>query len=249
MAFEPTPPRKPRPQSIAVPWGPRDTIISIVIALGITLVSSVALGVVFALTSDSTDVQELDLPGWAVIVPTLILQVTLVVTAYALGPARYKVGPRFLGIGRIPLGTVLRWGFVALLLNLAFNAVYSILLQTFAPEALPDPIPPELQNASALWLVVVVALGAPITEEIYFRGFVFQGLAGSIGVVGAACASALLFGVVHALSGVAVIPVALFAGLVFAFVFYRTGSIWPSMLAHVGQNALALYSVFNPPQG
>ncbi|MBM3940506.1 MAG: CPBP family intramembrane metalloprotease [SAR202 cluster bacterium] len=246
MSSEPPPPR--RLPSIAVPWDPRDAVTSMLLLLGVNLVAQVIAGAIIGVVAPDRAAELLRQPE-ILIATTLFLQVTLVAAAFLLGPARYRVGWSFLGFTRTSMGRVLAWAAVAFALNIAFNIVYGLLLKEFAPSAVPEPLPPELQNANTIVLIVAVALGAPIAEEVYFRGFLFQGLAGSLGVAGAASASALLFGVVHALSGIAVIPVALFAGVVFALVFRRTGSIWPSLLAHLAQNSIALYSVLSMPEG
>ena len=50
----------------------------------------------------------------------------------------------------------------------------------------------------------------------------------------------LIFGVVHAGTGVAAIPFLAALGVVFAYLYERTGSLWPSIIAHTLNNLLAI---------
>jgi membrane protease YdiL (CAAX protease family) len=78
---------------------------------------------------------------------------------------------------------------------------------------------------------------APICEEVFFRGYLFAGLLRGMEVWPAALISALLFVAAHGDLGSAVPLLAL--GLLLAALRWRTGSIWPSIALHVGNNALA----------
>lgn len=87
------------------------------------------------------------------------------------------------------------------------------------------------------WSAVLdVAVVTPLEEELVFRGVVFAGLRARWGGGVAAAASALVFGLVH-LPAV-VLPTVL--GVVLAVLFARTGSLWPGVLVHALNNAVAL---------
>jgi membrane protease YdiL (CAAX protease family) len=85
---------------------------------------------------------------------------------------------------------------------------------------------------------------APFTEEIFFRGLIFGGLAHRFPVVVAAIVSALLFGLLHGLGVIAPIFV---LGLGLAYVYRRTGSVWASMTTHSLVNAVSLTLLFVLP--
>jgi membrane protease YdiL (CAAX protease family) len=88
---------------------------------------------------------------------------------------------------------------------------------------------------------LAVAVVGPLAEEAFFRGFVFTGLARRWGPWLGAVASALPFAVLH--GEVSLMVPAFASGLLFAWVFRRSGSLWPAVLAHAAQNALAIGSV------
>jgi membrane protease YdiL (CAAX protease family) len=84
-----------------------------------------------------------------------------------------------------------------------------------------------------LWLAVVVA--APAFEEIFYRGFLYYGLAGSrLGVTGATVISALAFASIHIQYELFEITVVFAMGILLAIARQRTGSI----LVPIGMHAL-----------
>lgn len=95
----------------------------------------------------------------------------------------------------------------------------------------PDRAPALVFNS-----LVIVTL-TPLSEELLFRGLGVRVL----GVLGAAVAvggSAVLFGLVHGIPE-ALPPLVVF-GLGLAWVRHRYGSVWPSVIAHAGYNALGI---------
>ncbi len=111
--------------------------------------------------------------------------------------------------------------------------------QSLAPDWLKDMFdgsqifmnqrPPELGA-----LLLGVALAAPFCEEFFFRGVVQRGLGHSFRSL---LITSALFSAFH------VDPVGFLSrvelGLLFGFLFLRTGSIWPGIAAHFANNALA----------
>jgi membrane protease YdiL (CAAX protease family) len=90
-----------------------------------------------------------------------------------------------------------------------------------------------------LWLTYgVVAIAAPFCEEVFFRGFAYAGLRRSFGLPIGVLSSAALFAAFH-LDLTTLVPISAF-GIVLAWVYIQSGSIWPPMLAHALNNAVAL---------
>lgn len=89
----------------------------------------------------------------------------------------------------------------------------------------------------SFWVMALsTAVVAPVYEELLFRGYVFRGLSRSAGPGVAVGVSSLLFAGFHGdpLHAIAVLPMGLFLG----WLRWRTGSIWPSMIAHGLNNAI-----------
>ena len=88
------------------------------------------------------------------------------------------------------------------------------------------------------FLIVAVA---PLTEEVFFRGLMFAGLRGRAPFAVAALVSGAIWGVFHftgADSWGVVLQLTVF-GVVLAWLYERTGSIWPPVAVHAFNNALA----------
>jgi membrane protease YdiL (CAAX protease family) len=86
-------------------------------------------------------------------------------------------------------------------------------------------------------IVLAGAVAAPLAEEIFFRGFVFQSYARRYGTLAAAVLSAFLFAALHA--NLPASPALLLLGFALAWVFARTGSLVPGIIAHGLNNGLA----------
>ena len=92
---------------------------------------------------------------------------------------------------------------------------------------------------AVLAVVMIVGL-APVAEELFFRGFLFAGLRTRWSLWPAAITSGLIFGLVHAPTGITtVVPLAVL-GFALCWLYDRTGSLWPCVIAHMINNGLAL---------
>jgi CAAX protease family protein len=92
---------------------------------------------------------------------------------------------------------------------------------------------------AVLAVVMIVGL-APLAEECFFRGFLFAGLRTRWSLWPAALTSGLIFGLVHAPTGITtVVPLAAL-GVALCWIYDRTGSLWPCVIAHMINNGLAL---------
>jgi hypothetical protein len=88
--------------------------------------------------------------------------------------------------------------------------------------------------------ILMVAIAAPVAEEISFRGFLFGGLRTRMPAIVAALASGALFGALHAPSGVSAVPQLMAFGMILALLYDKTGSIVPGMMLHVLNNLLGV---------
>lgn len=102
-----------------------------------------------------------------------------------------------------------------------------------------DATPVEL-----FFIVAGVGVTAPLCEEYFFRGVFQQGLASRRPPASAVVLTALIFSAFH------LDPVGFLArfelGLLFGFLFLRSGSLWPGVMAHAANNLVstALYFGF-----
>lgn len=92
-------------------------------------------------------------------------------------------------------------------------------------------------TVAMVMLFLIVVVGAPLFEELCYRGLVYAGLSGhgrTVAVVG----SAVLFAAMH-LQPLQFVGLVLF-GLLAGWLRDASGSIWPSVGAHAAFNAVTL---------
>lgn len=173
------------------------------------------------------------------------LAILIVVWRLGLRPHRLSLS----SLGLVPPTTSVRLTalltVLALAASLLFTWGYSNVVDLlglharWGPPDIPDGI--VFPGLAALATYEALAVWTPVTEEIFFRGFVFAGLAPRLGIPRAVAVSALVFSAFHIALGV-LLPIFI-TGVLLAWLYHRTGSLWPGIAAHAGQNFLAVSAV------
>lgn len=86
---------------------------------------------------------------------------------------------------------------------------------------------------------VSAAVISPIYEEIVYRGFFYRFFSSRYGILSGMVISSIIFTVVH-IPTYNTLPVNFVSGLVFSWVYQKTGSVIPSMLIHGIFNGIAV---------
>ncbi len=111
-----------------------------------------------------------------------------------------------------------------------------------------DPVPPMFWfrdvDGNTLLLVLgalTVCVGAPLVEELFFRGFFYRSLRSRMGVLPAALIVGAVFGAIHWENPrtAVVLPVLGVLGAVFCLVYERTGTLFSTIGLHAINNAVA----------
>ena len=104
------------------------------------------------------------------------------------------------------------------------------------PAALEEQL--KLLTNGPLWSSLIsVSIFAPLFEEWLCRGLILRGLMSRMHPAGAICISAAFFAILH-MNPWQAIP-AFILGLLFGYVYYRTGSLKLTMLMHCVNNTMA----------
>lgn len=101
-------------------------------------------------------------------------------------------------------------------------------------------------HGAAGWvsIILLACVGAPVVEELFFRGLVQGALVRRWGTAVGVVATAAIFACAHLLDEGILAPLALFpAGLVFGELRRRTGKLAAGMVAHAAFNVGALVAV------
>lgn len=105
------------------------------------------------------------------------------------------------------------------------------------------------KSLPSFWLKTLFFLGgavaAPIGEEVFFRGFVYNAFKRRLSVRAAIVLSGLAFALIHAspLGLIVIFPM----GMLLAYVYERTGSLWVTITMHALNNGLAFMLLWLPP--
>ncbi|MEY2420511.1 MAG: protease family protein [Acidimicrobiaceae bacterium] len=219
-----------------------DAALGFALAYVLTLVFS---PLVFRLTGQSLDTPSDQLP-----LSTLALQQVPFyggMLAVPLMAARYK--------GRGPVvdfGLRMRWTDAPLGLVVGFVTQYAALLlylpvlwwTSVSSDDISKPareLTDKAHGAGVVLLIIVVAIAAPIVEEIFFRGLVLRSLERRMTRGWAMVVSSALFAAAH--FEPLQFPALFVFGLVAAVLATRTGRLGPGIWAHVAFNAVAVISL------
>ena len=132
-------------------------------------------------------------------------------------------------------------GYVAVIPPLLLTFfLLAAMMQFFSYEPLPQNVVQiYLKKNPGAFLVlftVFVAILGPVLEEIFFRGFAYPALKKKIGALKAMTVTAAVFAAFH-MNLTVFVPV-FFLGFFLTYLYESTGSLVPSITAHVLHNTL-----------
>jgi CAAX protease family protein len=229
-------------EAIPVGWAPAPTGYDVLIGIGAAVLLLAASIVLSQLVPGLGLVFTADQP-WSLLVQlalaNLILLSAPVAVAWRRGWRVFRLLP--LCRGRIALcacGGAAAGVLLAIVLQ-AIDTVTGLKLHGANAQLLDVPAMPPW----GLVLFALIAAGTtPMIEELVFRGLLFGWLRRRLGLWLGAGSSAAVFGALHWWNGQALW--AALIGFLLALLYERTGSLWASIAAHAGNNALAMALVF-----
>jgi membrane protease YdiL (CAAX protease family) len=222
--------------SINVPWTPRDAIVVLIWFL--IIMTFGALLVRKALSSF--------MPEGA---PLITLFVSYLVSLLLLKYFTVDRGAQWSDLGIKPFNFWYGLGLAisAFFVTRVFIFVYVFIAQKLGLQQSKDVLErlPDLFGkgfGGFLLAVLVVAIIAPIVEELFFRGFVYASFRQRWGVATAAILSSVLFALFHQ-DPFTYIPIVII-GIALALLYENTGSIWPSVMLHSLNNLISIVVLY-----
>ncbi len=218
----------PEPGTYSVPWKPTDNWLGVIMLA----VIDVAL-LLFASLSENGQLAQ---SGLLVIVQLAYLLPVIVIFAWR------RIHWKSLGFGKFEW-SVLGIGCGLLFASYVFILLHNLLLMALGIETQGEEIAKLFASLeSPAWFFFVGAILAPLVEEIFFRGFLFQGFRQKYGWVSAMLLSSGIFAVAH-LDPVSLIPTFILGSLL-AYLYHRSNSVWPGVILHVLVNSFGLCSAY-----
>lgn len=240
-----------------IPWTIADMVLGAAVAIGVFVVVVVALviGTIAIIGPDaikqlsSTNVVDMMafmqsegvLNTWLVLLLAgmLVGEAGMPLGAWLFGVRKYRCGWQSLGFRRFDIKKGLLLSAAVVGVGLLISYVYELLLGGAEIQASSDMY--EALTESGLGtatLAITAVLVAPFAEEIFFRGFLFPGISKRWGYSWGVVVSGALFAVAHLGSG-GLVPIFIL-GMLLAWLYKRTGSLWPCIITHFAYNSLAL---------
>jgi membrane protease YdiL (CAAX protease family) len=147
----------------------------------------------------------------------------------------------YLGLQRVGWKELLKWSLILLIFSGCFDTLTYLLGRSVVPEFMLAAYK-NAYSTPLLWFALVIA--APLTEEIFFRGFVFKGIEHSrLGPAGAVIISALAWSAIHLQYDAYGLAGIFAGGLLLGYARFKSKSIYPSIIMHTFQNIIATVEV------
>lgn len=244
MAHAPTPePEGLTPEAAPPRWGLGDVLGGLLTSVAIPLaMAAIVFGLARSRVSETWEVVLFALSTWAGLVAWTFL------SSYVKGRRSLKED-----FGWSFQGSDVGWGVAAGVGALVVTGVLIAVLVDEVPQADEGLLAVRPDGAAELIaLATIVILGAPVVEELFFRGLFLRSAQRRLGTPGAVFATSIVFGLVHipdrAVFGAALAFFPPFVlGLMLAFLAVRTGRLGSSVIAHMSVNAVAFTGLWLAP--
>ncbi len=252
------PPRSNLPEDLRISWSWRHFLVFLIFGV----ISQIALGVVvFGYYSSERHLSQRQIlqllnsqPQIQVLLNVVWFAAVLLFLYITLGVLRDMPFWRTLGWKKLDAGPSARktspWVFFFAGSGLAlFVAFSSTQIHTTNKVPMEDLFKTQ---ESALLLMAMAVLVAPLVEETVFRGYLYPLVARSFGILPGILVTGILFGMMHGAQlgwTPGFVILLSFVGLVFTLARARTGTVLASYLLHLGYNSMIAVSTLIDTRG
>lgn len=230
----------------AVPWGWLESLIMGLLALvGVDVLLGALLGLGMGLFLDNAS----GLGGDSIVFNFGFYAISRLVGMWLILKFAKRKGttPVALGFRRFHFGRALGGVLAAALLLVVITGVAFTLTEKIAPSLNLDQEQDLIFTAAStpveigLAFIALVMI-APVVEEAVFRGLMLPALAKRWGWMLATIITSVLFGAIHGQLNVGIVT--FFMGLLLAWLYRRSNSLWPAIMFHSLKNLVAFALIF-----
>jgi len=171
------------------------------------------------------------------------LSANLLAVAVALALERRRGATHPLGLKKVGASRLFYTSAVAATACFSLLYLYSEAYAGLTGHPPPDAALVEILRAAGrpaliAWVGMFITVGAPVTEELIYRGLIYNRMRAALGPIAALVISSALFGASHAEP--ALLAPAAIVGAVMGLLYEATGSVLPPILAHCAFNAVSM---------
>jgi len=177
-----------------------------------------------------------------------ILQVVgMLLPMYYFAVIKKKAKLKDFGFNYVGAWKTILWVLLSYLFYLGFGILVILIFYHFGIGSLgfePQKSIFEIFGRDVLGISVAILVAlviAPLTEELFFRGFILQTLAKILGPAWGIALTALIFASVH-FEFQSIMPL-LILSIVLNVLYVKTRSIWPGIIFHIFNNTIAFIVV------
>ena len=240
-----------------VPWTIADMALGAAVAIGVfvVIVVAIVIGTILIVGTDTlsqlstTDIAEMiELMGsegmlnaWMglLLAAMIVGEAGMPFGAWLFGMRKYRCSWQSLGFRSFKPWRGLALSAAVVGLGILISYLYELLLGGADIQASNDMYTALTDSGFGIATVAITAvIVAPFAEETFFRGFLFAGISKRWGYSWGVIVSGALFAVAHVGSG-GLVPIFIL-GMMLAWLYIKTGSLWPCIFAHFAYNSLAL---------
>ena len=245
--YPPDTPQAPEVSGRRIDWTPKDVLIGVLLFMGVFLILPLPVVVPLAVLFDSDSRPYLVIS----IIASAPIYLAIAWIAVRMSFGKYGGGWGRLGVQRIT-GRTLLWAAIAFAGAFTVSILYGVIIEAahldFLKQECADQVPENIRSDAVLLAMssFLAVLFAPVCEELYFRGFVFPGLARAWGPAAGIAASGILFGSAHLLGNPTLYKSMIqfsAIGMVFAYAYWKSGNIVSTMLAHFTFNLIGIVTI------
>jgi membrane protease YdiL (CAAX protease family) len=235
------------PETAREGYGSHRTIVACLLLA--VLLATVLQLIYLAVTNESVNPESLSPTTLLVFILSLQISLLLIVWIRIIRPRVITWAE--MGLTADRLGQKIVAGLGTGLAIVVVAAMVEQILSRLGVEQTQMSLFAPVRSATPFQFAELLLAGAgfvPFVEEVFFRGYVFKAYTEQKGIAQAYIFGPLVFALPHVtgpeLKALGIIPPALISGLILAHVFRKTGSIVPTMVAHVMNNSIAFTAIY-----
>jgi membrane protease YdiL (CAAX protease family) len=147
----------------------------------------------------------------------------------------------YLALQMVGWKEIVKWCLIALVFVAFFDGLTYLIKRPIVPEFMVSTYE-TAGFVPLLWFAIVVV--APVSEEIFFRGFLFAGIRASVlGSAGAVILTSLAWAALHTQYDAYGMGMIFAGGLLLGLARLKSNSIYPAIAMHALQNVIATAEV------